>query len=247
MLPDRGTLEPNLMSPDSREAAENALARLSETGGPGLIAQDRLARNLLSSQPLCFNLFGHLRSDPNALLPWVRTVQPTASRVRRVELEIAPVTTPLSRSAFDAYVEYDVEGRQRGFLGIECKYAENLSASQRDDAPQKFRSATTSRHWKPGAADALDRPGFRQFWYNALVMFLTLDDGAFYEGTSVVVALDADEKAKEATEVVGRQMVDSSRMWFSSLGEVVEAVHGQEEWKQQFKDRYLNLALSERD
>jgi hypothetical protein len=247
MLPDRGTPRPNLMTQEAHDAAEGAMSRLNEGGGPGIIATDRLERNLLSSQPLCFNLFGHLQADPTALLPWVQSIRPGAVEVVRVELEIAPVKTPLTRSAFDAYVEYSLNGQGRGFLGIECKYAEDLAAAQREPAADKVKMATTSPPWRPHAVAELDKPGYRQLWYNTLLMQLTLQEGEFDEGVSVVVALGEDEKAKAATEAVSAQLQDPSALIFSSIEDVVDSVTGHDAWKRDFRTRYLDLHLSESD
>jgi hypothetical protein len=245
MLPDRGTSRPNLLTQEAQEAAEKAISRLNNEGGPGLIASDRLERNLLSSQPLCFNLFGHLRMDPTALLPWIQAIRPGAVEVARVELEIAPVRTPLTRSAFDAYVEYSIDGRGRGFFGIECKYAEDLAAAQRDPAADKVKVATTSPPWRPDAVAELDRPGHRQFWYNTLLTQLTLKEGEFDEGVSVVVALSEDAKAKAATEAVSAELQEPSTLVFSSIEDVVDKVAGHDDWKRDFRTRYLDLHLSE--
>lgn len=66
MLPEGVGLEPNLMTPEAREAAMDAMARMKKSKQQGIIEPDRLKRNLLSSQPLCFNLFGYLRAFPEA-------------------------------------------------------------------------------------------------------------------------------------------------------------------------------------
>ena len=101
--------------------------------GAGIINEDRLRRILLSSQPLCFNLFGYLsKVDKNALLPWVRTYAPRATSISRIWLEYAPTAEdlggdPLGGSAFDAFVEYLLPDESRGFIGIETKYHENLA------------------------------------------------------------------------------------------------------------------------
>src|SRR3954451_21145381 len=58
MLPDDVNLSTNLMWPEAVDAAEKALIALATENRPGLIHEERLRRNLLSSQPLCFNLFG---------------------------------------------------------------------------------------------------------------------------------------------------------------------------------------------
>lgn len=240
MLPTFGSLEPNLLTVDAREAAEDAIARLKATRGPGMIQRDRLERNLLSSQPLCFNLFGEFRKRPQALLPWVLSLRSDAVRVTRVELEIAPVMTPLGGSAFDAYIEYELD-LGRGFLGIECKYAEDLSKAQQKKAAAKYRDATTSRHWREGSVEQLDRPRLRQFWYNTLLAQLIQADGGFKEGMSVVVAMAQDESARDATAHVRSQLLDQSTMGFSSLQDVVALVEADESWKKAFSDRYMEI------
>ena len=61
-------------------AYERARDRLAREPGAGLIQESRLRCNLLSSQPLCFNLFGYLAAHPKALLPWVQKVAAGARR-----------------------------------------------------------------------------------------------------------------------------------------------------------------------
>ena len=109
-----------------------------------MIQQKRLRRNLLSSQPLCFNLFGYLGEHPATLLPWVRQLSPDAEEVVDVALEWAPTDNALGGSAFDAFVEYTLPGRRRGFIGIECKYAENLAKAQPKPAPEKYKDSNAS-------------------------------------------------------------------------------------------------------
>ncbi len=244
MLSDDVDLSVNLWSAEARSAYERARKRLSSSGGAGLIQEDRLRRNLLSSQPLCFNLFGYLSSHPDALLPWVQSLCPKAATIDSVELEIAPVDGPLARSAFDAYVIYTSGTGGRGFLGIEVKYAEDLKKSQTCKASQKFLSATSVGGWKPSAADALDRTGLRQFWYNTLLAQHVRRDGGFDEGLSFVLARRDDVKARNAVDAVAEQLEDTSFIVFDSLEDVVDSVSGHDEWRSMFRRRYLDLELS---
>ena len=244
MLPHGVGLTPNLLTDQAVEAAEESLTRLEGKSGRGLIDRDRLERNLLSSQPLAFNLFGHLRATPDALLPWVRTIDAAASVVTAVKLEIAPTRTPIGGSAFDAFVTYVRTDGSQGFLGIECKYAETLAAAQREPAGEKYRAATERSAWKVGASDALDEPGLRQFWYNTLLMQLVERAGEHGAGRSVVVACADDDKAREATQRVAEQLSDESTLVFSSIEHVVAAVHGHDDWKRKFGARYLELERS---
>lgn len=244
MLPKGVDFEPNLLSKEAVASAHRTLDRLRSLGGPGLVNEDRLRRNLLSSQPLCFNLFGHLRSEPMSLLPWVRNLVPSAEQVTCIELEIAPAKQPLGRSAFDAFVVFKRADGRPGFLGIECKYAENLAEGSRKAAAQKFVDATVPSLWRNGAAKALDKPRLRQFWFNTLLMQQVESDGEYGDGISVVVACGDDVKAREATEEVRAQLKNPDTLVFSALEDVIAAVDGESQWKQDFTTRYLHFQLS---
>lgn len=244
MLVDDVSLDVNLWTVEAREAYERARERLEQGSGAGLIQEARLRRNLLSSQPLCFNLFGYLAADAGALLPWVKTWSPGAHAVTEVELEWAPQEGAVARSAFDAFITYETDEGNQGFLGIECKYAEDLSKSQRGDAAEKFLNATREGGWKPGAEEALDRNGLRQFWYNTLLAQRVLQGGRFVEGRSLVVALAADSKARAAVADVREQLQDHDFLGFDSLENIVGSVAGHDRWKDTFTRRYLDFRPS---
>lgn len=244
MLPEEASGDLNLWTLEARQAFARADDRLKAAPGAGIIEPTRLWRNLLSSQPLCFNLFGYLAADPSALLPWVQSWAPDATAVMDIELEWAPTEGALARSAFDALVTYAVGHGQRGFLGIECKYAEDLMQAQRNAAAEKFVQATQNGAWKSGAAEALDQNGLRQFWYNTLLAQQVLRDGDYVAGRSLVVALDGDTKAKHAVTQVACHLRDPEFLVFDSLERVVGSVAGHDEWAKTFERRYLRLDVS---
>ena len=239
MLPRTVGSGPNLMTAEARLAAERAIARLSRSGGPGIIQEERLRRNLLSSQPLCFNLFGYLSEHPATLLPWVRQISPDAAEVIDVRLEWAPADKPLGGSAFDAFVEYALPGGRRGFIGIECKYAENLAKAQPKPASEKYTEATQAGPWTAGAETVLDKPRLRQFWYNQLLTQAVLARPEFDEGIGVVVACGADTSARDVTAEVRAQLTEPESLRFSSIEEVVATVSGHQDWARDFTKRYL--------
>ena len=88
MLPESTTgFAPNLMWDEVVDSYRGAKADLSAAAG--IIYEDRLRRNLLSSQPLCFNIFGYLgKVEPGALLPWVKTFAPHATGVSRISARV---------------------------------------------------------------------------------------------------------------------------------------------------------------
>ena len=242
MLPEGVGLEPNLMSLEARQAAEDAIARMKASKQRGIIEPDRLKRNLLSSQPLCFNLFGYLSVHTAALLPWVQALSPQAVSISRVELEWAPLAEARGGSAFDAFVEYRREDGATGFLGIECKYAEKLSESQRADAAEKYRKDTKPPAWSEDAVEILDRHGLRQLWYNQLHTQDVASMPEFAEGLGVVVACAADQDAQVAVEQVREVLTDPDELRFSSLEDLVNSVEGHDDWKRTFSTRYLDFS-----
>ncbi len=138
--------DPSLNFLRDERLARIALDRLAENRGT--FVGDRLKRNLLSSQPLCVNLFGMLKLHPDAAAVVLAAVTGLPiERVDLIEIERAPdrATAILNdRTAFDAYVEYRSSAGGRGFLGIETKYTEPFS----DDLALARRSATSTADWQ---------------------------------------------------------------------------------------------------
>lgn len=104
-----------------------------------LYGQPRIFNDLLSSQPLCFNLFGELQQDLElATRALRRMTSGCIDAVTAIGFEHSPGRRDAKytgdRSAFDVFVEYKTEEGSRGFAGIEVKYHESLG-----DAPTPHR------------------------------------------------------------------------------------------------------------
>lgn len=243
MLPlDCGT-EANFLDGDIAAAVRT---RLSEGEHSGIITEDRLYRNLLSSQPACFNLFGPFVNCPNDLLGWVRTLDPAAAEVRAVRFEWAPDRTAHfgGGSAFDAFLDYATGSGGPRFIGVECKYAENLAQSSIRVRDVYVDFTNGSPHWQTGAAQVLNEKRHRQFWLNTLLAQSLVERGAgLYEaGFVAVVALGADTSAVQATDAVRNQLVEPDRwLRWSPYESVLAAVTGHDEWKQRFTRRYVDF------
>jgi len=96
----------------------------------GLLEEDRLFNNLLSSQPLCFNFFGELKLDLALAQKLLRRFYPGITKVTGVKFEFAPTRKYTNdNSAFD--IAFDVmAGEKRGLVGIECKYTDTFSQKE---------------------------------------------------------------------------------------------------------------------
>ena len=102
------------------------------------IEKDRLFNNLLSSQPMAFNLFCPLRhmleESPETATKVIKTALPKhpIHRVTKVDLEFIPeYYSKLTgdKSAMDAIIEFKDKDGKDGFIAIETKYSENLGSN----------------------------------------------------------------------------------------------------------------------
>lgn len=120
----------NLLTDNIRRIAELELGETASTGA--LIQESRLWENMLSSQPLCFNLFGEMHYDLELATAFFKESFPQRyiEKVTSVRFEQSPGRGNKSltgdHSAFDVFVEYNGYKGSKGFIGIEVKYAETL-------------------------------------------------------------------------------------------------------------------------
>lgn len=233
----------NFLSPQTAEAAAERLATPSDAG---IVGEDRLRFNLLSSQPLCVNLFGHFRRNPAGLDRWVRHLTAgSAAEVVAVELEWAPPPAEHfgGGSAFDAFVEYRTTSGGRGFVGIECKYAEHLPTSDVKKVRDPYITWTREHgSWVEGAQDRLDTKGLRQFWINTLLAESVLERGGFNEGVAVVAACSADGGARSVFEAIAGEYNGQVPLRWEPYESIVELVDGGDDWQERFVRRYLDFS-----
>jgi len=255
-------------------AVEETKARLGKRSSvrehwPRSIQSTRLWRNMLSSQPAAFNLFGQFTDyralgNPAAqeLIPWIRTIDRAASEVEAVHLEWAPRPREHldSGSAFDAFVVY-AAGSKRRFLAIECKYAEKLTESfSAREQMRKTRDGTKvmkiwgdgyrdytkeCRLWVDDAWEPMDKRGLQQFWLNTLLAQSLLKRGkgdqSFEGGTSVVMAHAKDTDAKDAAAAVAKQLRPGNVQLVWSPYECLIEKLAQRTWVDDFRARYLDF------
>ena len=102
----------------------------SSPGRSGIIEKERLFKNLLSSQPLCFNFFAELKIDRDLACCFVKNFIPVIDSVVDVYFEYAPGKPTGDSSAFDVAIEVKKNG-EKGLFGLECKYTDTFSYKNR--------------------------------------------------------------------------------------------------------------------
>jgi len=232
----------NFLSTDIAAYVEKRIPEVQSANGT--IEEKRLRQNMLSSQPLCFNLFGHLRQHPlEAAALLNRALGLEIAQVERIEVEWAPVEGIDDRTAFDAFVEYRTNSGELGFLGVETKYTEPFSATEY--VSKIYTSVTESSGlFRAGAAEKLKGSTTNQLWRNTMLA-LQARRGGFAKGHVVVVACKEDRTAKAAVRGVREQLFapDDLVREVSLEGLVEHALKrpALAEWANAFQRRYLDL------
>jgi hypothetical protein len=108
-------------------------ARLAAPERFQMLNENRLFADLLSSMPLCFNLFGDLSGDAEAARRAVRAWWPEAPAGEvQVRFEHSPGRRDPAflgnQSAFDVAFDVDVGDGLRAIVGVETKYHEHAVA-----------------------------------------------------------------------------------------------------------------------
>ena len=110
------------------------------------IEKDRLFNNLLSSQPMAFNLFCPLRQmleeSPETATRVIKAALPgyPIHEVTEVELEFIPGNykdLTGDKSAMDAIIRFVDTNGKSGFIAVETKYSENLGTNAAYDKDEK--------------------------------------------------------------------------------------------------------------
>ena len=249
MLPaDAVDKNPELNFLDEEIAAyvlERAPRVIAEKGALDL---DRLRRNMLSSMPLCFNLFGALRRYPTAAARGLGSVLDlNIEEILEIEVEWAPDPNAHlgDRTAFDAFVRYRTAGGRRAFLGVETKYSESFSPKRY--ARERYDALTRdpASGFKPGAERRLAAPATNQLWRNALLAHSLRSTDEFDEGRVVVLSCRGDAGAERAIAGLSAELRDPPALLRSATYEELVAAFDSEpelsSWAAEFRRRYLDL------
>jgi len=163
---DRGL---NFLSPRILDIAKSRLADQR-----GAVEPFRLLNNMLSSQPMCFNLFGPLVDDLDfATAAFGALLGPgEVARVTQVTFEYAPEPKCEYLSdgtAFDAFVTYERPDGGVAFLGIETKLTEPFSQKRYDGPAYRRWVERSDSPWPSEAWSRVADIEHNQLWRDQLL------------------------------------------------------------------------------
>ena len=247
----------NMLTADSAEAGLNFLTpciyglakeRIAEKGGA--VEPFRLLRNMLSSQPMCFNLFGQMALDLDLGTVLARALWGThIERLTAVYFEWAP--TPRSeylndRTAFDALIKYESKAGP-GFVGIETKLSEPFSPGEYDRHEYR-RWMGVNGPWRDDAHPQCSKRPYNQLWRDHLLAWALLSHRAsdYVHGCLTVVHHPDDGQCLSAIGGYRELLRGAATFQAFDLGEIVSAWRPHlPKWAARFEERYLALAKSE--
>jgi len=161
----------NYLSDTIKEVVKN---EIFNNASAKLYGKPRIFNNLLSSQPLCFNLFAELQQDLELATKVFQQLCPhRVNKVTSIDFEYSPGKGNMEflgdRSAFDVYVEFSNHNGKKGFIGIEVKYHENLKNKPAEMKDRYFEVARDMDCFKKDCFDILQKKPLEQIWRDHLL------------------------------------------------------------------------------
>lgn len=175
----------------SKNIRDVVMATLKNKEKGAKIAKTRLYTNLLSSQPLAFNLFAELSRDYELATKFFKEQFP--KRIKEITKIIfehsdgrGDCEYTCDHSAFDVFIEFKPLNGKRGFIGIEVKYSENLKDALSSHKKRYEELTNNSKLFRPGSIELLKKRPIQQIWRDHLLSISHLkhrnekyDDGFF--------------------------------------------------------------------
>lgn len=244
----------NFLTENIRKQVDIALENKEDKS---LIDKSRLWENMLSSQPLCFNLFGELAHDLQLATLFFTVVLPDKIKeVTRILFEHSAWRENIKytgdKSAFDVFVEYTSPIGRKGFLGIEVKYAESLNEESSAKSENIFRAheteykrLTTNSIFKNSSIDKLCKPPLSQIWRDHLLAISVVKNKDYEEGYFIFLYPKSNSQCEKGVRKYKEQLISDNfetTLFISAYLEdyiyiLNEIIHS--DWTKELKERYL--------
>jgi hypothetical protein len=239
----------NFLTDEIHQIAE---VRIAEGG---TVEPFRCRHNMLSSQPMCFNLIGPLQTRPALAAAFVHAAIGTEVEVEPDGVRIEDSPGHLGdNTGLDASIRYRTVNGRRGVLGIETKLSEQFSPKvyDLDSKPASRRYSQASRSpFDQGQLELLTDSRWNQLWRNQLLCEAIADQEQRELADQLVLYPDnADGTAALVTEYASL-LRRGDAVVARTLAEIVDplrqaAKEADRAWLENFRVRYVDLQLSQR-
>ena len=249
------TSKENYLTPNIRNLVTSAVGNSKISGA--MIGEPRIWNNLLSSQPLCFNLFGEMHFDLDLATKFFTNIFPQRiDSVTSVNFEYSAGRGNSDysgdNSAFDVFVEYIKNGKM-GFIGIEVKYAESLREESAEKAKTTFSKhkkeytrLTTENIFKPNAIENISQAPISQIWRDHILSIAHKKD--YDEGFFVFLFpkknIHCQNGVDQYLQYLNSESEEQNGFYPRYLDDFIHTltkIH-QVDWTVEIKERYLGEA-----
>jgi hypothetical protein len=236
----------NYVTETTREVARDEVLDPVKSAGK-MYREPRIFEDLLSSQPLCFNLFGELQRDLVLASKAFGMLADPGLAVTAIEFEHSPGRGDHrftgDHSAFDVFVTYMSASGQAGFIGVEVKYVEDLDVPPARHRARYDEVAEAMGCFALEALPRLRRKPIEQLWRDHLLAgSLLLDaESGLERGTFAVVYPSGNKIVARAIEEYRACLTSSETFRAWTLEAVLDAIEGTGAgiWASDVRERYL--------
>ena len=251
----------NFLTTNAIKAVRETLAKRTKEN-TGIIEEDRLFNNLLSSQPLCFNFFGELYADHDFGLLVLKRFYPNLTELISVNFEFSStINYTNDRSAFDIAFEVKAANK-KGLIGFECKYTDTFSfkpskstifygdvGNKNHDTYLEIYNKSKDSFTKP-YFEFVQSKDFNQLFRNQLISEALLQDNK-YDFVRTGLFCYQDDSSATATAKAFKTMLSNPDNFqlitysdFISKVQQLELTWQQREWTMLLWARYCGTTLS---
>lgn len=180
---------------------------------PGaLIEQERLWANMLSSQALCFNLFGDLKQDREKASRIGRALWPEIiDSVDDVLFEHSPgrgsARFAADNTALDVVIVGKTSNGRRSFVAIEVKYTESMTEPPAQHRARYDELSEACGVFKDARSLCLRAVPLQQLWREHLLTRAMVRESLYDIGVFVVAYPERNAQAKDAVVAYEKQLV----------------------------------------
>ncbi|MFP4893159.1 PGN_0703 family putative restriction endonuclease [Paraburkholderia sp. EG304] len=244
----------NFLSPDIAQLAlrESVYCEIG-----AIIEQERLWKNLLSSQPLCFNLFGGMKLDIEKGNRFFRSLfADYVESIDGIYFEHSPgrgkPAYTNDYTAFDVFVPCTTIHGGNGFVAIEVKYSETMAEPLLTLRKRYAQLSRTSGIYRDPEALALRASPLQQLWREHLLCHSMIDNGAYSSGRYVLMHPRQNVHCTGAVNAYQRQLLsqgpETIKFLPVTLEDCVETLRaiGEGDTASAFHHRYLDFERVER-
>jgi hypothetical protein len=251
-----------LIMPDAEERLTNFLTptiggivldeyvrnKRSKSHEKKVIGYPRIFNDLLSSQPLVFNLFGELKADPEAATVAARRLWPgRVDRVTGIEFEWSPGRQDPrylgNGTAADVALFHTTPGGGKGLICVETKYHENLKVEPATLKPRIGEVAEVSGAFRSDAVTSLREPPLQQIWFDHLLGLSVVQASDVGSALFVLLYPTINHRCADAARSYAATLTSTGAATFEArtLEDVVEKLEAACAWPwvRMFRDRYL--------